>query len=151
MRFLIALLLLFSAGLQAETQDDIFGEVDKDRYQELIGELRCLVCQNQSLAESDADLAKDMRNEVKRQMATGASDEQIVDHLVARYGDFVRYRPPFTGTTLLLWLGPLLLLAIGAVFLIRRGRSQETTATLSAEDRARAESLLQTTDKDNSE
>ena len=76
----------------------------------LAAELRCLVCQNQTLADSNAPLAEDLRNQVREKMRRGASDSEIVDYMVARYGDFVLYRPPLKLTTLLLWFGPLLLL-----------------------------------------
>jgi cytochrome c-type biogenesis protein CcmH len=98
---------------------------DEHRYRALIAELRCLVCQNQSIAESSAPLAEDLRAQVRDQIAAGRSDAEIVDFLTARYGDFVRYRPAFKGRTLLLWLGPFALLAaaIGAAsFFIRRSR-----------------------------
>jgi cytochrome c-type biogenesis protein CcmH len=100
---------------------------DEHRYRALISELRCLVCQNQSIAESNAPLAEDLRNQVRDQMAAGRSDAEIIDFLTARYGDFVRYRPAFKGRTLLLWLGPFALLAAAvgaAMFFIRRSRRE---------------------------
>jgi len=96
------------------------------RMLEITSELRCLVCQNQTIAESHADLAVDLREEVRELLTAGRTPQQIRDYMTARYGDFVLYRPPFKPTTLLLWLGPALLLAIGgmalAVSLRRRGR-----------------------------
>lgn len=89
------------------------------RMHRLGEDLRCLVCQNQSLADSHSGLAEDLRREMREQMAAGKSDREIVDFMVARYGDFVRYRPPFKATTLLLWLGPFALLLVAAVMLIR--------------------------------
>ncbi len=118
------------------------GPVDENRYRELIAELRCLVCQNQSLADSNADLARDMRDEVRRKMAAGASDQEIVDYLVARYGDFVRYRPPLKATTVLLWFGPALLVLTGIVILVARARRREAPAPLTDEERRKAEALL---------
>jgi cytochrome c-type biogenesis protein CcmH len=88
--------------------------VDEDRYKALAEELRCLVCQNQSLADSSAELAGDLRNEVREQMAKGKTDEEIKAFLVARYGDFVLFRPPLKETTWPLWAGPFALLAAGA-------------------------------------
>lgn len=88
--------------------------IDEDRYKALAEELRCLVCQNQSLADSHADLAGDLRDEVREQMASGRSDEEIKHFLVARYGDFVLFRPPLKETTWALWAGPFALLATGA-------------------------------------
>src|SRR5204863_3476570 len=83
-------------------------------------ELRCLVCQNQTLAESNAPLAVDLRNQVREQLAAGKSEDEVKAWLVARYGDFVLYKPPFKASTLLLWLGPFLFLLLGFVVLKRR-------------------------------
>ena len=98
----------------------------------LAEKLRCLVCQNQTLAESNADLAVDLRREVKEQIKAGKSDAQIMDYLVQRYGDFVLYQPPFKAITVLLWVGPfaLLALALGLLFarLARRRKAAEQTA-----------------------
>lgn len=104
---------------------------DDARYRALINELRCLVCQNQSIAESNAPLAADLREQVRAQIAAGRSDAEIAKFLTARYGDFVLYRPPFKPRTWLLWAGPfvLLLLAGGlAAMFVRRSRSAETPA-----------------------
>ena len=107
-------------------------------------ELRCLVCQNQTLADSNAPLAVDLRNQIREQLRRGASERDVVDYLVARYGDFVRYRPPFKGATALLWIGPFLLLALGAWLLARRLRRPPAAAPeLSEADRARAAKLLE--------
>src|SRR5689334_19350227 len=104
-------------------------ELLPDRAQELraeaIGEqLRCLVCQNESVEQSDADLARDLRHIIRQRVVAGDSDQQVIDWMVARYGDFVRLRPPFNATTLLLWLAPLIALLIGAfaVLVARRRR-----------------------------
>lgn len=95
-----------------------------DRMHRLTQELRCLVCQNESLADSHAPLAMDLKRDIRAKMAQGESDDQIRDFLRQRYGDFVNYKPPFQATTLLLWAGPLLLLAGGALLVWRtvRGR-----------------------------
>ena len=117
------------------------------RVQELSNELRCLVCQNQTLADSNAELAVDLRNAVREQVVAGRTDAQIFDYLVARYGDFVLYRPPFKATTLLLWAGPfvLLLAALGVLFgALRRRRGQAAEAPPDAEEQARAAALLGT-------
>lgn len=90
-----------------------------ERFRRLASELRCLVCQNQTLADSNAELATDLRNEVLRQMAKGLNDSQIKAHLVDRFGEFVLYRPSFSTHNLLLWAGPAVLAAIGAVVLWR--------------------------------
>lgn len=94
-----------------------------ERYQGLLEELRCLVCQNQSLTDSPAPLAQDMRREVHRMIEAGYGDQQVVEFLASRYGDFVHYRPPLRAATLLLWFGPLLLLGAAAwavVYVVRR-------------------------------
>jgi cytochrome c-type biogenesis protein CcmH len=96
------------------------------RYHALIAELRCLVCQNQTIAESNAPLASDLREQVRLQMAAGRSDAEIIDFVTARYGDFVLYRPPFKARTWLLWLGPFALLALVAAIaaaFVRRSRA----------------------------
>ena len=110
----------------------------------LAAELRCLVCQNQTIADSNAPLAEDLRNQVREKMRAGASDSEIVDYMVARYGDFVRYRPPFKTTTLLLWIGPLLLLAAGFLVLLRRvlRRRPARDLEITASEHKRAEELL---------
>ena len=88
-------------------------EAEEQRFQALARELRCLVCQNQNIADSDAGLAKDLRNEVFEMMRAGKSDDEIRQFLVDRYGDFVLYDPPFKASTLVLWVGPLVVLIIG--------------------------------------
>ncbi|MEX0900036.1 MAG: cytochrome c-type biogenesis protein [Gammaproteobacteria bacterium] len=98
-------------AIDTATFDDAATEA---RYRALIAEIRCLVCQNQSLADSNAPLAVDLREEVRAQIARGASDDEVVSYLTARYGDFVLYKPRFTAVTAVLWLAPLLLLLIGA-------------------------------------
>lgn len=96
------------------------------RMLRLAAELRCLVCQNQTIADSTSGLAEDLRREVRDQLKRGASDDQVVQYMTDRYGDFVRYRPPFKGTTAVLWIGPIVLLLVGlsvlAVVLRRRTR-----------------------------
>ena len=113
------------------------------RVMDLAAELRCLVCQNQSLAESNAGLAVDLRNQIREQLARGASEREVVDFMVARYGDFVLYRPPLKASTFFLWFGPFVLLIAGIYVLIRRIRRQRTmNGQLSEADRLRAEQLL---------
>ena len=114
------------------------------RVIELAGELRCLVCQNQSLADSNAPLAVDLRNQIRDRMRQGESEGQIVEFMVARYGDFVLYRPPMTAATLVLWFGPALLLAAGLFVLFARVRRRRAAGEteLSAADRERAARLL---------
>ncbi len=119
--------------------------VAQARAVKLASELRCLVCQNQSIAESNAALAVDLRNQIDEQIAAGRSDGQIVDYMVQRYGDFVLYRPPFKATTALLWLGPALLVVVGLVILmrvLRARRGREMERVLTDEERREAERLL---------
>lgn len=112
-------------------------------------ELRCLVCQNESLAGSRAELANDLRREVRTLIKSGKTDAEIKEFLVSRYGDFVLYKPPVKPTTWLLWFGPLLLL-LGAVWLlistIRNTQKNADTEVLDDTKRARAQALLQKTD-----
>ncbi len=138
---LLVSLPVFAAGLESF---DFSGEVGEQRFKSLITELRCLVCQNQSLADSDAELAHDLRREVYEMMAAGRSDREIVDFLVARYGDFVLYNPPVKPETYVLWYGPFALLAAGLVMLVRtlRQRQRQRTPGLSAEEQARLKALL---------
>ena len=118
---------------------------DAQRIRQLEEKLRCLVCQNQSLADSNAELAGDLRKQVREQVAAGRSDEQILEFLVQRYGDFVRYEPPFKATTALLWIGPFALLAAAAAFLLlalRRRRDAPEEPALGADDKRVIERVL---------
>ena len=116
----------------------------EQRVQGLAHELRCLVCQNQSLAESNAPLAVDLRNQIREQLAKGASEREVVDFMVARYGDFVLYRPPLKASTVALWLGPFALLVAGALLLWRRlARRRVPAPQLSDAQRSRAAKLLE--------
>jgi cytochrome c-type biogenesis protein CcmH len=114
------------------------------RVMNLSHELRCLVCQNETLADSQAPLAADLRNQIREQLAAGKSEREVVDFLVARYGDFVLYRPPLKASTVLLWAGPFLFLAFGIFVLVRfvRGR-RVPEPQLSPGERARAAKLLE--------
>ena len=114
--FSLALLVTLAPGsFAADTPFTFQSEETEASYQKLLAELRCLVCQNQSLADSHADLAQDLRNEVYKMLQEGKSDDEIRQFMVARYGDFVLYKPPIKPTTLLLWFGPFLLVACAAV------------------------------------
>ena len=117
------------------------------RLHRLSTELRCLVCQNETLADSRADLANDLRREIRDMMKAGRSDREITEFLVARYGDFVLYRPPVKSTTLFLWGGPFALLATGAAVwfvLLKRRQRRAPDAPLTPEEQRLAESLLDT-------
>lgn len=120
-------------------------EAAEKRLTAISSELRCLVCQNESLAGSNAELAHDLRREIRAMIQDGKSDREIMDFMVSRYGDFVRYRPPLKGTTLLLWFGPALLFAggVGGLFLFLRRRSRAISdAPLSEAEQLQAEQLL---------
>ncbi|GAB3395071.1 cytochrome c-type biogenesis protein [Azotobacter armeniacus] len=141
--------LVLSATAQAAIDTYEFeSDAERERYRSLIEELRCPKCQNQNIADSDAPIAMDLRREIYRMLGEGQSNEQIVDYLVARYGDFVRYKPPLDARTLLLWYGPAGLLAVGfgvlAVIILRRRRSVANPAsnTLSPAERERLATLL---------
>jgi cytochrome c-type biogenesis protein CcmH/NrfF len=143
----LLLVLLLACGRPAfadEAQPAAADPALEERVTGVAAELRCLVCQNQTLADSNAPLAVDLRAQIREQMQKGASERDIVDYMVARYGDFVLYRPPFKATTVLLWAGPLLLMLIGLATLYYRltRRRAQPEAGLSDEDRARAKALL---------
>ncbi len=110
--------------------------VDEARVQRITAELRCLVCQNQTVADSTSDLANDLRREVRAMLARGASDQAVIDFMTARYGDFVLYRPPVKATTVLLWVGPALLLVGGllTLVLVLRRRSRMPDDAFEADD-----------------
>ncbi|GAB5449681.1 MAG: cytochrome c-type biogenesis protein CcmH [Halioglobus sp.] len=117
------------------------------RYQRLSAELRCPKCQNQNIADSNAPISQDLRKRLHQQLEQGASDEQILEDMVNRYGEFVRYRPRFGGATLILWLAPGLLLLVGLAVLVatvrrRKPPRDQEPANLSVEDEARLRSLL---------
>lgn len=115
------------------------------RVHDLATELRCLVCQNQTLADSNAPLAVDLRNQIRERLQQGASERDIIGFMVERYGDFVLYRPPFKATTLLLWAGPMLLVIAGLAALyyrLARRRREAGKPELSGAERARAAALL---------
>ncbi len=123
-------------------QNDAVAEAQVQRLSE---QLRCLVCQNQTLADSHADLAQDLKQEIREMAAKGMSDQAIIDYLVARYGDFVRYRPPLKSTTLLLWLGPFALLFAGGIGLfitLRRREKSIVDAPLNADEVQKVRELL---------
>lgn len=137
--------LLPAFSYAGEAKDLAADPVLEKRMVGLAEKLRCLVCQNESLASSHAELAEDLRREVREQMAQGKSDQEIIDYLVARYGDFVLYDPPMKRYTLLLWFGPFALLLIGAgvlVFQLRKRRKTVQESELTPEAQQRAAALL---------
>ena len=134
------ILLLAAEALPTESDP-----VAAARAVALSEKLRCLVCQNQTIADSNAELAQDLRRQIREQIAAGKSDQQIVDYMVARYGDFVLYQPPVKATTLLLWAGPALLVAVGFIVLartVRLRRAASDAPALSDEERERVAQLL---------
>ena len=143
------LLALSTAGAHArEAQPVAVDPAMEKRVTAIAEELRCLVCQNQTIADSSAPLAIDLKNQVREKLEQGMSDKDVVDYVVQRYGDFVLYRPPFKTTTWLLWFGPFVLLIGGMVLLglkLHRGRPQ-VDALPEAEMRRAAELLRATTD-----
>jgi len=113
---------------------------------EISAELRCLVCQNQTISDSNAPLAVDLKNQVREMVESGQSQSEIIDYMVQRYGDFVRYRPPMKASTMLLWVGPFLLLLIGVVVLVvnlrKRTAMVKNDGDLSVEENERLQNLL---------
>lgn len=140
---MLACLLALAGARANEAQPTLADPVAAQREVRLASQLRCLVCQNQSIAESNAELAVDLRNKLREQIAAGKTDAEILEYMTARYGDFVLYRPPFKATTALLWLGPALLAIVGGVVVVRLiAARRQPGAPLSTEQRARAEQLL---------
>lgn len=167
-RWLIGGLLGLGLSLGAQAAIDTYefsDDAERARYRLLTEELRCPKCQNQNIADSDAPIAMDLRREIYRMLGEGQSNEQIVDFLVDRYGDFVRYNPPRDARTWLLWYGPWLMLGAGAgvlaLIVLRRRRPAAPTADarrepsaaaaddLSAEERERLDQLLKTASERN--
>ena len=147
--FLILMLAMISVCTYAkEAAPRAADEAVEKRMVAISDELRCLVCQNESLSGSRAELAQDLRREIRSLIKQGKSDQDILDFMVERYGDFVRYRPPMKGSTYLLWFGPFVLLlgaVVGLVIYLRRrgGRVEEAgEVTLTAEERKQAETLM---------
>lgn len=145
----LALFFASTAAFASSANEAAVAEdpVAEKRLQALSKELRCLVCQNETIADSNAELAVDLRHEIRGMIKNGQSDAQIIDFLVARYGDFVLYRPPVKGITLLLWVGPAALLVIGMTLLVlylrrRNSRLVSEEKVLSADESLRADALL---------
>lgn len=144
-------LLLLTGTLQAGTTLESYKfehHADELRFRQLASELRCLVCQNQSLADSDAELAHDLRNEVYEMMVAGKTNQQITDFLVDRYGDFVLYKPPVKPSTWLIWFGPFAVLLVALLLLVRAVRRQRVVpqTEISAAERQRLQQVLNQTE-----
>lgn len=145
---LVAITLALSQASFAVQPDEVLPNAAlEQRARQISGGLRCLVCQNQSIDDSDAPLAKDLRILVRERLVAGDSDAAVQDFVVARYGDFVLLRPPFDGRTFVLWAAPFLVLLTGLGFIWRRGRGMASpvtaTAELSPDERKRLQSLMQ--------
>jgi len=142
---LVAAACVILSARSAEAPAVADDPVLEQRVQRVAEELRCLVCQNQTIADSHADLAIDLKQKIRDQIKAGKSDQQIMDYMVERYGDFVLYRPPVKATTILLWGGPFALMALGlgaAVLIVRRRRGIDRTPHLSEEQRRQAARML---------
>ena len=146
---LTSFVLLSSISVFAEAEILTFkNKQSEDNYTALVNELRCLVCQNQTIAGSDAELAKDLRSKVFDMVEAGQSQAQVIDYMTTRYGDFVLYRPAFQMKTLLLWLGPVIFLLLAIFLVIRWVRSQASAkpeVSLSEEQRESVRDLLNKT------
>lgn len=141
----VAGLLMIVWVITAQARSDTY-EFDHPqqaaRFQALTAELRCLVCQNQNIADSNADLAKDLRHQIYEMIKKGQSDKEILDFMVSRYGDFVLYRPPFNMTTLLLWVGPFLIFIIALITVFRVARNKHQILVLNEQQREEMRKLL---------
>ncbi|MBV7436695.1 cytochrome c-type biogenesis protein CcmH [Aeromonas encheleia] len=158
MKTLIASLLLlaglFGAG-QARAAIDVYSfdsDAQEQTFRELTKELRCPKCQNQDIADSNAGLAKDLRDKTYQMVREGRDKQEVVDYMVARYGNFILYDPPMMASTLILWLGPLLVIVIGATTVVVRSRrrplaAKQTEGALSAQEQARLAALLKEEEK----
>ena len=155
---LLALLPWLAAQAAVDVRE-FDSEADRQRYQSFIDEMRCPKCQNQNLAGSDSPIAKDLRDQVYRMIEEGRSDKEIVDFMVDRYGEYILYRPPLSASTLVLWLGPVVLLLLGIVVLIwivlkRRtnlSNNAADTKTLTEAEREHLDRILKSSDDETSE
>jgi cytochrome c-type biogenesis protein CcmH len=140
---LAGVLVAASLCAWADAPQQVTGQSELDRHvMELSEQLRCLVCQNQTIADSHADLAIDLRNQVREKLASGMSDQAVIDYMVQRYGDFVLYKPPVKPMTWLLWFGPFALVLGGAVVLVLNLRDRRSAEFLPEADMRRAAQLL---------
>lgn len=144
--FFLALMTLAAPALAVNPDEMLKDPALETRAREISKDLRCVVCQNQSIDDSDADLARDLRLVVRERLTKGDSDKAVMDYVVARYGDFVLLKPPFQGNTLVLWLGPALIVVLGIwallAFYRRRARDVEAPGPLDATEQKRLAALL---------
>ncbi|MER9920370.1 MULTISPECIES: cytochrome c-type biogenesis protein [unclassified Mesorhizobium] len=141
----LLLALLFAGAAQAVKPDEVLADAALEARARLLSEgLRCMVCQNQSIDESDADLARDLRILVRQRLVAGDTDQQVMDYIVSRYGEFVLLKPRFSPRNALLWGTPVLLLLVGGIFIVLTTRSRRSFATkaLSAEEQAALDKML---------
>ncbi len=144
MRTVLVLLLLSMGTVQAIGEIGIRNLEDERRFNELAKTLRCMVCQNQSIADSNAELALDFRDQVKKKINEGQTDAEIIDYMVERYGDYILYRPPFNMVTAILWMGPFILVVVGFLMILRTMRRQEKSpADANTGQQARLKELLE--------
>jgi cytochrome c-type biogenesis protein CcmH len=146
-RWILIGALLFSLGAHATTIEvyQFDSPQQEQTYKELTSELRCLVCQNQDIADSNAELAQDMRHKVLKMLKDGKDKQQVIDFMVQRYGDFVLYKPPLEGRTLILWIGPFVLFVLGVWLMlraIRRARERDRNIAIDSNQIERAHHLL---------
>ncbi len=140
---IVIFILLFTLPAQAAIEAYDFANARQEAdFNRLVKELRCLVCQNQNLADSDADLARDLRRETYEMLRAGKNADEVIEFMVARYGDFVLYRPQFKSSTWLLWLGPFALLGVVLVFLVKRLRASAGPGEVDPSRLAEARRLL---------
>lgn len=142
---LLATLLLLAAPAYSAIEVYKFDNPQQEqRFQKLSHELRCLVCQNESLADSNADLARDLRREIHGMIIKGKTNDEIIKYMVSRYGDFVLFRPPLQATTYLLWFGPFLLIVVGlgALVVLVRKQNRKPPVALTDDERRRLDDVL---------
>ncbi|TIT22412.1 MAG: cytochrome c-type biogenesis protein CcmH [Mesorhizobium sp.] len=142
---ILLLALLFAGAAQAVKPDEVLADPALEARARALSEgLRCMVCQNQSIDESDADLARDLRILVRQRLVAGDTDQQVMDYVVSRYGEFVLLKPRFNLRNVLLWGTPVLLLLVGGTFILLAARSRRSTATaaLTAEEQAALDKML---------
>ncbi len=144
MRMVLMFILLFLVTARVAGEMTLRNPEDEQRFNDLSKVLRCMVCQNQSIADSNAELARDFRDQVKEQINEGQSDAEIIDYMVERYGHYILYKPPFNMATAILWTGPFILVVVGFVMVVRTMRRQEQSqADTNTRQQGRLQELLE--------
>lgn len=141
-KMLFALIVFSSAAIATEDKYKFATHEQEALFLELAAELRCPKCQNQNIADSNAVVAKDLRNKLHKLVSEGQDKQQIIDYMVARYGDFVYYNPPFTATTAVLWFGPVFFVCFGVFLIVRRTRNRVQVQSLDADAEKKIADLL---------